>query len=69
MADEMPRMSKLALTRVPPVWLALTAWQMWRRLPPPVRRRIRREARKHGPQAARAVQRAVERRVRPGPKR
>ena len=60
----MPRMRYLPLRRVGPIWLAFTAWEMWRRLPPPVRRRIRREARKHGPRAARAVQRAVEKRVR-----
>ena len=60
----MPRLRYLALRRAGPFWLALTAWELWRKLPPPVRRRIRREARKHGPKAARAVQRAVEQRVR-----
>jgi hypothetical protein len=55
----MARMRYMALRRVGPLWFVLTAWEMWRRLPPPVRRRIRREARVHGPRAARAVHRAV----------
>jgi hypothetical protein len=55
----MARMRYTPLRRVGPLWIALTAWEMWRRLPPPVRRRIRSEARVHGPKAARAVQRVV----------
>jgi hypothetical protein len=47
------------IRRVGPLWVLLTAWEVWRKLPPPVRRRIRGEARKHGPRAARAVHRAV----------
>jgi hypothetical protein len=33
---------------------------MWRRLPPPVRQRIYREARVQGPKVAKAAQRAVQ---------
>jgi hypothetical protein len=55
----MPRMRYTPIRRVGPFWILLTAWEVWRKLPPPVRRRIRREARTHGPRAARAVQRAV----------
>ena len=55
------------LRRVPPLWLMIVAWRMWKRLPPPVRRRIMNEARTQGPRAARAVQRTVrERRARIG---
>ena len=57
----MPR-SPGPLRRVPPLWLEIVAWRMWKRLPPPVRRRIINEARRQGPRAARAAQRAVKRR-------
>ena len=60
----MARLRYSPVRRIGPIWLALTAWVMWRRLPPPVRRRIRRQAVKHGPRAAKAVRDAVERRVR-----
>jgi hypothetical protein len=46
--------------RVPSLWLALTVWQMWRRVPAPVRRRVYREARLQGPKVMRAAQRAVQ---------
>jgi hypothetical protein len=46
--------------RVPSLWLALTVWQMWRRLPAPVRRRVYREARIQGPRVMRAAQHAVQ---------
>lgn len=35
-----------------PVGAALTAWDLWRRLPPEYRRQIRTAARKHGPRLA-----------------
>jgi hypothetical protein len=41
------------------VGIALTAWDIWRRLPKEHRRRIAREARKHAPTVARAVARQV----------
>jgi hypothetical protein len=49
------------LRRVPPLWFAIVAWRMWKRLPPPVRKRIIQEARKQGPRAARVAQSAVKR--------
>ena len=49
-----------AARRVPNLWLALTIWQMWRRLPAPVRRRMIQEARVQGPKMARAAQKAVQ---------
>jgi len=39
------------------VGLAMTAWDIWRRIPPRHRKTILREARKHGPRIAK---RAVE---------
>jgi hypothetical protein len=40
------------IRRVGPVSLALTAWDIWRRLPPRQRRQIIDIARKHGPKVA-----------------
>ena len=46
--------------RVPNLWLAITIWQMWRRLPAPVRRKIYQEARVQGPKVVKAAQHAVQ---------
>jgi hypothetical protein len=35
-----------------PLGLALTAWELWRRIPKKQRRAIVRQVRKHGPKAA-----------------
>ena len=49
---------RLVSRRLGPVGLALTAYDVWRRLPPRQRRQLVEAARKHGPRvAARAVQR------------
>jgi len=57
----MPRLSP----RPSPIGLALTAFEVWRRIPPKHRKRILKQARKHGPKlAAKAVKRAAKRRVR-----
>ena len=51
----MPRIPFLA-RRAGPVGLALTAWDIWRRLPPKQRKQVLDLARKHGPKvAARAM--------------
>jgi hypothetical protein len=53
-----------------PVALLLTAWDIWRRLPPTQRRMIMDQARKHGPRlagAAAAKGRERARRRRPKP--
>jgi hypothetical protein len=55
----MPRPPRAA-KRVPSLWLAITVWQMWRRLPAPVRRRIYQEARVQGPKVMKAAQQAVQ---------
>jgi DNA-binding transcriptional regulator YiaG len=49
-----PRFSR----RLGPVGVALTAWDIWRRLPPKQRKQILNLARKHGPKVASRVMRA-----------
>jgi hypothetical protein len=41
--------------------VALTAWDIWRRLPPRQRRQIMNVARKHGPKVASSVLKATAR--------
>ena len=48
----MPRLSKL---RPGPVGVAITLWDVWRRLPPKQRKQVLTLARKHGPKAASKV--------------
>jgi len=46
-------MPRLGLTRrLGPVGVALTLWDVWRRLPPKQRRWVMRQARAHGPRIA-----------------
>lgn len=47
----MPRLTR----RFGPVGLALTAWDVWRRLPPKQRKQVLNLARKHGPKVATRV--------------
>jgi hypothetical protein len=49
----MPRLGKLVGRRVGPWGLALTLWDIWRRLPPRHRKRLVDQARRHGPRIAR----------------
>jgi hypothetical protein len=44
-----------ALRRTGTLGLALTAWDIWRRIPKHHRRTIVRQARKHGPKVAKRV--------------
>jgi hypothetical protein len=46
-----PRLTR----RLGPVGLALTAWDVWRRLPPKQRKQVLNLARKHGPKVAARV--------------
>jgi hypothetical protein len=48
----MPRLTKL---RPGPVGIAITLWDVWRRLPPKQRKQVLNLARKHGPKAASKV--------------
>jgi hypothetical protein len=45
----MARLGRLFTRRAGPLGLALTAWDVWRRIPKKQRRQIMRQARKHGP--------------------
>jgi len=56
-----PRARYLITRRMGTFGLVLTAWDIWRRIPKPHRRRICSEVRKHAPTVARAVQREVRR--------
>ena len=47
----MPRPTR----RFGPIGIALTAWDIWRRLPPAQRRQVLNIARKHGPKVASKV--------------
>jgi hypothetical protein len=53
----MPRLTR----RLGPLGLALTAWDVWRRLPPRQRKQILDIARRHGPKVAASVLRAAAR--------
>jgi hypothetical protein len=60
----MPKLTRRAGT----FGLALTLWDVWKRIPPHHRKRIMKQARKHGPRlAARAMQAQQERRRRSKP--
>ncbi len=52
----MPRLKP----RLGPLGLALTAWDIWRRLPPRQRKQVLNIARKHGPRVAARVLRAAQ---------
>jgi hypothetical protein len=52
-------MAPLRLTRrFGPIGIALTAWDVWRRLPPKQRKQVLNVARKHGPKVAARVMKA-----------
>lgn len=54
----MPSPFRLLSRRAGPLGLALTAYDLWRRLPPKQRQRLLQGARKHGPRiAAKAAER------------
>ena len=53
----MPRLTR----RIGPIGLALTAWDIWLRLPPRQRKQILNIARRHGPKVAAGVLRATAR--------
>jgi hypothetical protein len=45
-------MPRLFTRRLGPLGIALTAWDVWRRLPPTQRRWVTRQVRSHGPRIA-----------------
>jgi hypothetical protein len=48
-------MRRLFPGKLGPIGVALTAYDIWRRIPPRHRRRILRQATKHGPRIAKAA--------------
>ena len=48
----------MRLRRIGPVGLALTAWDIWLRLPPKQRKQVLNVARRHGPKVAMKVMKA-----------
>ena len=59
--ESVPRPLRLLSRRAGPVGIALTAYDIWRRIPKRQRRQIVSVARKHGPRAAAAVARRTSR--------
>jgi hypothetical protein len=55
-----PRLTKLG-RRAGPLGLALTAWDLWKRLPPKQRKQLLEAARKHGPTIAKRLAEAQRR--------
>ena len=53
----MPLPFRLLTRRAGPIGLALTAYDIWRRIPPAQRRQLLAATRKHGPKVAAAVKR------------
>jgi len=52
-------MARFGMTRrFGPIGIALTAWDVWRRLPPKQRKQLLKVARKHGPKVATKVMQA-----------
>jgi hypothetical protein len=56
--DARVRRARFLTRRAGPLGLALTAWDLWRRLPPKQRKQIVNIARKHGPKVAARVMQA-----------
>jgi hypothetical protein len=50
--DAMARFGRLLTRRAGPIGLAMTAFDVWRRIPPKHRKRIIAGTRKHGPKVA-----------------
>jgi hypothetical protein len=53
-----PRITRLVTRRAGPIGLALTAWDIYRRLPPKQRRWLMAQARQHGPTLAKRALKA-----------
>ena len=53
------RRTRFLTRRAGPIGIALTAWDIWRRLPPRQRKQIANLARKHGPKVAARVLKAT----------
>ena len=51
----MPKLGRSLGRRPNALGAALTAWEIWRRIPPQHRKRLLAQARKHGPRIAKQV--------------
>lgn len=60
----MPRPFRVLTRRAGPVGLALTLYDLWRRLPPAQRKQLLEATRKHGPRIAAKAMKARQRRAR-----
>ena len=61
----MPRLRYLVYRRMGPLGVALTVWDLWRRIPPKHRRKIIQAATRRGPTVAEAVRKRASKRRRP----
>ena len=59
------RVPRPKITKVGPLGIALTMYDIWRRLPPSQRRWVASQARKHGPRLAQQAIKASKNRRRP----
>ena len=50
-----PRMRRLLGRRAGPIGIALTVFDIWRRIPPAQRRQLLEQTRKHGPKVAKKI--------------
>jgi hypothetical protein len=57
--------ARLSTRRLGPIGVALTAWDVWRRLPPTQRRWVTKQVRTHGPRLAKQALQAQKNRRRP----
>ena len=57
-------MPRLFTRRLGPLGVALTAWDVWRRLPPKQRRWVAQQVRQHGPRIAKQALKAQKNRRR-----
>ena len=60
-------MARRVFRRVGPIGVVLTAWDIWRRIPPRHRKTIVKHARKHGPRITARVLKAQQQRRRARP--
>jgi len=62
----MPKLGRSLGRRPNALGAALTAWEIWRRIPPQHRKRLLAEARKHGPRIAKQAVEASRKRRKAG---
>jgi hypothetical protein len=58
----MPKLARAFGRKAGPLGTAIALWEIWKRIPPKHRRRLLRQARKHGPRLAKQAYKARRRR-------